>query len=193
MDWEKIKQEFRDYVLGNWSFKRIMLIIAFSILFWIPCYNIMTAKIPPANELKKTSGIIFFEYTGSRDISLTLGLRTLEDSTLFTCHLNAWHYSSCGWANKIRDQIEGKQGTVLWYDQTIIPFVRYRNVIVELWVNEEKIVGRESLKHDIDSDFTTSCIILTVSLVIFICLDLNTMRIRQRRKKKSGELEGHDA
>ncbi|MGA3280303.1 MAG: hypothetical protein ABSD50_04885 [Smithella sp.] len=181
MDCEKNKLEFRDYVLGNWTFARVCLVIVFACSFGIPGYYSITAKIPPADELQKTAGIIFFQ-SGTKACSIRTGLKTPEGEILFTCRSAMEGCDTCIWDAKTRQQIQGKQGTVLWYDQPILPFVETNKLIVELWVNEKEIVGRGTIQSNIDGSFMFGCVWLPGGIVLFICADFNN--IRRRRKKK---------
>jgi hypothetical protein len=78
MDCEKNKLGFRDYVLDNWTFGRVCLVIVCACTIGFPGYYAITAKIPPADEWQKTTGIIFFKGSG-RTGAFRTWLKTPED------------------------------------------------------------------------------------------------------------------
>jgi len=93
-----------------------------------------------------------------------------------------WGSDNCIWDTKIRQQVQGEQGTVLWYESSsMIPFVTDRR-IVELWADEKKIIGRGTIQGTIDNNFMMGCVWLLVGIGMFICADFNN--ILQRRKKE---------
>jgi len=111
------------------------------------------------------------------------GLKTTDGEILFSCKTALGGHHTCVWDKKIKERIQGKHGTVLWYKMPVFLWIQ-RDRLVELWVDNEKIVSREKTQSRFDHASKFAFWELPCLFFMFIGVDFFFKRLVKRRIKE---------
>lgn len=163
----KISRIYINIIKSKWIVVVTWLFYFFVMV--IPCYYDFIAKIPPENELRVTKGELFFTCSTGGAMGKT-GLVTPDGRVLFTCKAAMGTDDKClpiSGINSNSKDIEGKQATIIWYSQPVYPGA-HQNRLVELQVENKKIISRENTQWYINFRSTNSPIFAFIVFLILV-------------------------
>jgi hypothetical protein len=183
---EYVKQKFVAFKESEWKWTRIFIAILFIGNFLIPAYHSFTAQIPPAKELLKAEGKLFFQPVPGKG-SLT-GLKTINGEVMFTCEDTFFDDKDCVWDEKIERAIQGKVATAYWFRQPSYLWMQ-RDRLVELWVGSDSTISRAQTQRKIDNNKDTFMWLVPISFLGCFVLDAYVRRVDRmfKRNKKQDD------
>jgi hypothetical protein len=122
---------------SHWMFPAIWTIVCL-----LPAIYAFQIEIPPDDELMKTEGAFFYEPVHRRGRDFVV-LKQTQKKEIFTCAASYLSSASClitrGWDVKT---LFGKDATVWWFDQKLLPIFPSSRRVVRLVVDGKEFVSR---------------------------------------------------
>ncbi len=160
--------------------RRWLIIILFYIfMILIPAMYSITSKLPPDDELLQSSGVLSFEYV-PRKGTLTW-LKTPNGDMLFTCRDKMGSSNDCYLKKEVEQRIQGKFATILWYRHPIY-FWTEQNRLVELRVNNEAVISRETTQNDLNRHSKWAIWQSIILFIAFIGIDIFFSRLYKKKR-----------
>jgi hypothetical protein len=166
-----------------WARKSVWLAAPMYVFFYlIPNVYEFRAELPRIEQSQTTNGVFFYEHTGKGGSSVVIkNSANLREH--FSCRSNALVTASC-MRSDIGKALNGKMGSVTWFEQPIYPFVTQRRLL-RLVVEEKEeisykdVVARHTRNKD-QAPYWAGGLFCLLILIIVITEFYFLRRIEQR-------------